>query len=59
MWSGALNGFNPLSSLLTPFQLTFMLGMLGYGLGPLSGRELISLFVKQTQIGRHGYLTSI
>ena len=32
-----LNGFNPLTS---------MLGMLGYGLGPLSGKELVSSFVK-------------
>ena len=29
----------------TPFQLTSMLGILGYGLGPLSGRELVSSFV--------------
>ena len=41
----ALNGFIPLSSLWTPFQLTSMLGILGNGLGPLSGRELVSSFV--------------
>ena len=42
----ALNDFNPLRSLWTPFQFTLMFGISGWGLGPLSGIELVSSLVK-------------
>ena len=42
----ALNGFSLLRSLCNLFQFTSMVGISGYGLGPLSGNELISSLVK-------------
>ena len=41
----ALKDFRPFSSLWTPFQLIAMSGISGWGLGPLSGSELVSSLV--------------
>ena len=38
--------FQSVEKFLNSFQLTSMMYMLGYGLVPLSGRELVSSFVK-------------
>ena len=41
----ALKGSSPLRILCTSFQFTAMAGISRYGLGPLSGNELVSSLV--------------